>query len=204
LREAQVDSSLARDRGASLGLRLDEYRNELKEAELRARKRFASAARAFDPDIFLEWETDIRRALDGIEPPALQSVSEAFFRSLTVELVRLRQSGPQDRTTLHRLRILSKKARYVLEIVQACFRPDEAALQMQNDSLRAVHQELGEWHDLQLGLGSVREFCAAQAVTPLADEPSYGAYARALQAESDLRLAAFEEAWGEFVRRAEI
>jgi CHAD domain-containing protein len=202
LRETQVDSSLARDKSAAMGLCLDEYRNELKEAEFRARKKFAAAAGSFDPDLFLEREMAIHRALGGIDLPGLQSKAEAYLRNLTGELLRLKQSGPQDRKTLHRVRILAKKTRYVLEVVQTCFRPDEAAFQGLNDSLRAVHQALGQWHDFQLGLASVQEFYNNKAIKPLADEPSYPGYARALQEDSALRLEAFEKAWGEFVRQA--
>jgi len=202
LREIQVDSSLARDKSAAMGLRLDEYRNELKEAELRARKKFAAAAGSFDPDLFLERETAIHRALDGIDLPELQSKAEAYLQTLTGELLRLKQSGPLDRKTLHRVRILAKKTRYVLEVVQACFHPDEAALQSLNDSLRAVHQALGHWHDDRLGLASVQAFYDNKAIKPLLDEPSYPAYAQALQKDSALRLEAYEKAWGEFVRQA--
>jgi len=202
LRETQVDSSLARDKSAAMVLRLDEYRNELKEEELRARKRFAAAAGSFNPDLFLARETAIHRALDGIDLPDLQSKAETYLQALTGELLRLKQSGPQDRKTLHRVRVLSKKTRYVLDVVQACFRPDEASLQKLNDSLRAVHQALGQWHDLQLALASVQEFYNNKAIKPLADERSYATFARVLQEDIALRLEVFEKAWGEFVRQA--
>jgi CHAD domain-containing protein len=203
LREVQVDLTLARDKCAALGLRLDEYRNALKAAELRARKKFSAAAGCFDPGVFLDQETALRRVLDGIESSVLQSKTEAFFHILTGELRHLERAGPRDRQTLHRIRILAKKSRYVLEVVQACFRPGEAALQELNESLRAVHQALGQWHDLELGLASVQDFHASTAIKPLLDDHSYTVYAQALQADSGRRLEAFEKAWGEFTRRAE-
>jgi len=194
LREVQVDLSLAKAKSAALHLDLDEYRNELKGEELRARRKFAAAAADFEPGLFLEREEAISRALAGLDLPFLQSRTEAFFEKLVADLRRLKQPGG-DRTTLHKIRIQTKKTRYVLEVLQKCFRPDEARLKDLNDSLRAVHQALGQWHDLQLGLASARVFLDEKAARPLTHEDSYTAYVQALQADSDRNLGDFEKAW---------
>ncbi len=201
LREAQVESSLARDKATSPRLDLDAYRNVLKDDELRARRRFCAAAKAFERGSSLPCRKAIDKALDGLDPRSVQTAIEARCDKLRRGLLQLKRAKLAKRG-LHAIRVRAKRMHDTLEILQGCFRPDDAALAGLNESLRAVHQALGRWHDLELAAASLRDFLANRAVRPLAEEPAYTDYARLMRADSRRHLAAFEKAWENFIRRA--
>lgn len=200
LREAQVASSLARDKAASLRADLDAYRNLLKADELRERKEFSAAAKAFERRSLGFRRKAIERALDGLDEMGIRAAIEIRLDEQRGDLVRLKRPKPAKRD-YHLLRIRSKRMHDTLEILQKCFRPDDAALADLNESLRAVHQALGRWHDLELASASLRDFLANKAVRPLAGKPACSDYARALRADRHRHLAGFEKAWGDLSRR---
>jgi CHAD domain-containing protein len=200
LREAQVASSLAREKAVALQLDLDAYRNLLKSDELRERKKFSAAAKAFRRRSLGACRKAIDRALDVMGASSVQTAVEARLDELRRKVARLKRPKPVKRE-LHLLRIRSKRMHDTLEILQRCFRPDDTELEALSESLRAVHQALGRWHDLELAANSLRVFLRKRAVRPLAGEGAYAEYERALRVDRRRYLAGFKKAWEGLVRQ---
>lgn len=199
LREAQVGSGLAGSWAASSALRLDEYRNALKQDELKGRKVFAAEAKRFRRDLLAGVGEDVDGAVRKRTSRELERSTEKRLAALSEGLLKLKKPRPAKRD-LHRIRVQAKKTRYTLEVLQECFHPDDAGLERFNRALRSVHQALGRWHDLELASASLRGFFARRAEGPPSSPKAYEAYGRFLEFEGKKRLAEFEKAWAKLHR----
>ncbi len=194
LREAQVSVGLARGWAASSGLALDEYRNVLKQDEIQGRKAFAHEAARFRRNFSSRESEAIDGAVKGRTDHALERLTGERLSTLRRRLQGLKKPAPAKRN-LHRIRVQTKKTRYTLEVLQRCFRPDDARLTRLNRALRSIHQALGRWHDLELAAASLREFLARRAEGRLSNPGAYEAFGRFLAFEGKKRLEEFEKAW---------
>ncbi len=199
LREAQVESGLVRSWAASSAHRLDEYRNVLKRDELKGRTAFAAEARRFRRGFAPGAGRAIDGAVEGRTGGELERLTEKRLAALSGRLLKLKRPRPA-KGDLHRIRVQAKKTRYTLEILRECCRPKDPGLDRLDRALRAVHQALGRWHDLELASASLRGFLAHRLEGPLSDPGAYEAYGRFLDSEREKRLAEFEKAWARLVR----
>jgi CHAD domain-containing protein len=103
----------------------------------------------------------------------------------------------------HRMRILSKETRYVLELWQRCI-AEHPSLSLVNDHLRGLHQALGHWHDGVIALTCLQEYDSRYAQKPYRNPGAYELYAHHLQEEQRGWLDKFMEDWRAFTALSEI
>jgi CHAD domain-containing protein len=200
VRDINVQELLVRDRTSIDGLEVSEYYNYLKSKELEARGQFLRSAKKFDFWVFDENWTRIDKATRVFSRTIINKRIEERLKYLIRELnsVKGNQISPGD--DFHKLRILSKEARYTLEILRKCIGSDNLLGRL-NSSLREVHQILGRWHDNSVGIEWIQSFVGEFSSKGLHSQSSYDRYKMNLTNENQALIAEFEKRWEDFSKK---
>lgn len=180
---------------------LSEYLNELKRAEKANRPGFVKKSRRFDPALFTEKWRNIRTALASSPPGHIGMKAEERFRFITDSLIAFKNKSDFLEKDCHQIRILSKEARYTLEIIRKCF-PREHSMQDLDDSLRRIHQALGKWHDDDVVINSLDTFLLDYEGEALFRRGDYFKLIQGVEKEKQKLLRDFEKAWPAFLKLA--
>lgn len=199
VRDIHVQQELMRRWVSELNLEMSEYYNFLKQKETEERKRFADyAKKKFDLKVFQVNWTSIQNVLSFISTEYIQFKSEERFNAQIEELIRFKEKENFIEDDYHAIRILSKEARYTLEVLQICF-PQKVIWEELNESLRKVHQALGRWHDDDVALLFLDGFLLSYAGRSFFDRNSYVQYKKSIAADKMRQLAEFEQRWLDFL-----
>jgi CHAD domain-containing protein len=198
VRDPQVQLELVRKRSKKLELNLSEYWNQLKYVETSARKKYDKFCRKFDIGAVAEGFGEISGYLALLPPDYVITRAESALSRRLDELVELRNSEPLKEYDLHLIRILTKEARYILEVLRLCY-PDQSLYDQLDSSLRSVHQVLGRWHDADVGLEFVDSFLKTQGQETITSRESYERFQQSLRLDAEENLDAFAEHWASLV-----
>lgn len=199
VRDIHVQQELMRRWVSELNLEMSEYYNFLKQKETEERKRFADyAKKKFDLKVFQVNWTSIQNVLSFISTEYIQFKSEERFNAQIEELIRFKEKENFVEEDYHAIRILSKEARYTLEVLQICF-PQKVIWEELNESLRKVHQALGRWHDDDVALLFLDGFLFSYAGRSFFDRNSYVQYKKSIADDKMRQLAEFEQRWLDFL-----
>ncbi len=199
LRDIHVQQELVRRWASELDLEMSEYCNFLKQKEMEERKRFADfAKKKFDRKTFQSNRTLIQNVLSFISTEYIQYKSEERFNAQIEEMIAFKEKESFVEDDYHAIRILSKEARYTLEVLQTCFPPKDIWTQL-NETLKKVHQALGRWHDDDVSLLFLDGFLTSYAEGPFFDRNSYIEYKKRLVNDKVMQLADFAQRWLDFL-----
>lgn len=198
LRDVQVQQQVVLKYIQELELELSEYYNYLKQKEFKARRDFYRSSHKFSFDIFKTNWAKIRHSLMYISPEYIQFKAEGRFNELVEEIIVFKNKQSFVEDDYHSIRILSKEARYTLEIIQTCY-PAQDHWEQLNHSLRNLHQALGKWHDADIALMFLDGFRLECTQLPFFDKDSYLQYIKALQKQKQETLDLFEKNWKSFI-----
>jgi CHAD domain-containing protein len=193
LRDYQVQWGLVLGASRTAG-NLSEYLNFLKEQEIHCRTRFSRVSCFFSTEAFSQLYAGARAAMQPYRAEKVIALTSTRLEAALDELVQLRREEPFDSETLHRIRILGKEARYVLELLRFQAPPDDWYDRL-DQALKTMHQTLGRWHDAVVGQQYVAEFLRAQAVRPLFEPVAYEKLDRLLESSRAQELAGFGHHW---------
>jgi CHAD domain-containing protein len=193
IRNLHVIETKTREASATASLELSEYYNWLKEDERRAVKKFGRARRRFGRDFFSRAWSIMAPNLEGPAAPRARKRAEDRLLALIKE-TKQEQFVRYRVRRLHFLRTRTKEARYILEILQECGLTGDDGGRL-NERLRDVHRSIGQWHDDEVLLGSLREFRKSRTGGPLVSFKSYLEFSRLTKAHKAESLARFEAAW---------
>jgi CHAD domain-containing protein len=173
-----------------------EFSDELNARETGARIDYAEVAARFEGDWFEEVAEAARMALSDIrEDEATWRISQRLAVSVSL-LADLESEGRLAEADLHRVRILCKEARYMLEILRPGSPAELAEYYGELDHhLRQVHRALGLWHDADVGQKVLGHFLKQRAPGSLRSPESYRHYAEHLAAMRDRHLGEFAPRW---------
>jgi CHAD domain-containing protein len=198
LRDVQVQQQVVQNWSQELNLELSEYYNYLKEKEFKARKDFYVSSHKFSFDIFKSNWAKIRHSLMYISPEYIQFKAEGRFNKLVEDVISYKNKQDFVEDDYHDIRILSKEARYTLEIIQNCY-PAQDHWEQLNNSLRTLHQALGKWHDADIALMFLDGFMLEYTQPSFFNKESYLQYIKALQTQKQKMLGLFEKNWKGFI-----
>lgn len=198
LRDAHVQQASVQKWSAKLELELSEYFNYLKQKEMKGRKDFSKCAKKFDFQVFNSNWIKIRQMLMYISADYIQHKSEEKFQQMVLDIIQFKNNQDFKEDDYHSIRILSKEARYILEILQKCF-PAQEAWEELNKSLRSLHQALGKWHDCDIALQFLEGFFLDYTGSDLFSSDSYSQYSEGLIKEKQAMLNRFETHWKKFL-----
>ena len=201
LRDLHVQRELVNAHVSSLPWNLSEYRNYLQSRETTARREYARAADAYSDDELARFTEAMLRALGGLEEGDIMWKTEQRLSVIVSRLADLRHEQDLALVDLHKIRIMSKEARYTLEILRAFPGPVRSEREALDSALRRVHRALGRWHDADVGVALVRQFLEQEADRPLQDEDAFETYQSRLGVERDTNLAHFHSRWQELLTR---
>jgi CHAD domain-containing protein len=173
---------------------IGEYYNFLKQQELREREQFVPEGKAFKAEVL----TSLRRVLKSTSlPDELDKQAASVQQLITSNLAEIARIGKREKfpvVTLHDLRKLSKKTRYMLEIHTAAFGATPRWTRTAN-RLKVLHQSLGHWRDAHLTLVNMQKFLKSDAERPLLREAAYREVAAALKLDAAEHLKSFRSGW---------
>jgi CHAD domain-containing protein len=199
VRDIHVQQELVRRWASELGLEMSEYYNFLKQKEMEERRRFAnSVKKKFDLKVFQSNWSLIQNVLMYISTEYIQFKSEERFNAQIEELIKFKEKENFVEDDYHAIRILSKEARYTLEVLQTCFPPKSIQAKL-NEILRKVHQALGRWHDDDVSLLFLDGFLLSYAGKSFFNRNSYVKYKKSLADDKMRQLAEFEQRWLDFL-----
>lgn len=198
IRDAQVIQTLVREHISKtcLNVNISEYFNLLKQNEMTAKKGFFRFCKKSDPAVFFNKNRNlINKRLSSIGETKIEESSRKYLKNLLDILNELKMKSNFEEKDFHDIRILCKKARYTLEILAACYSQED--FDMLNNSLRSVHQALGQWHDTDVAISFMNETLSDQSLKPLFSESSYTDVLKSLEERkqyfSDLFYERFKE-----------
>lgn len=197
LRDVQVQQQVVQKWSQDLELELSEYFNYLKQKEFTARKDFYRSSYKFDFEIFKSNWVKIRRSLMYISAEYIQFKAEGRFNDLVKEVISFKNNQNFVEDDYHSIRILSKEARYTLELIQGCYPPQDNWEGL-NHNLRSLHQALGKWHDADVALEFLDGFMLEYTQSSFFSKDSYIQYIKELQKQKQDKLALFEKNWKKF------
>ncbi len=173
IRDAQVIQASVREHISKLCLNVNisEYFNLLKQNEMSAKKYFFRLCKTFDPTIFSKNRSLINKSLSAIEEAGIEEKSRKYLKNLLDILNELKIKSDLEEKDFHDIRILCKKARYTLEILSFCYSQED--FDILNNSLRSVHQALGQWHDTDVSISFLNKILSDRSLKPLFSESSY-------------------------------
>lgn len=144
LRDIQVQLHLLNSWEDKLQLRFDLYKQHLERRGKTLQKYFRTA--------FLT--INLKKAIPNrVSRIAYRRAIEKGLQGLDDDFrLALQQTG-----SLHKLRIISKKLKYTLEVQQACY-PGFGSTETFRKYLAQVQDLLGAWHDIETGLQHINYF----------------------------------------------
>lgn len=202
LRDIHVQQQLTRTWSQSLGVFLSEYYNILKQKELTAREGFAAFASHYDLHKTLaKNEKRVKKALEPLARDMVLTKIQERLEYLLRQILKYGENGHQDHN-LHKVRILTKEARYIAEIASTCF-PELGYTELLIQKLKGIHQPLGHWHDIQVAFEHLEDFHAeygqADAAPPFTQQVVYDRLILMLQDQQISLRKNFNERWEEFL-----
>lgn len=148
------------------------------------RKREKKLANAFDRDTILELRKRLTRSVKGMKVGKMADPLAITLRTLS-DLAR--SNGPITEETLHRYRIIGKRARYVAELAS-----EDPEAKKLVEQLKQLQDVIGDWHDwLKLTqkaerlLGSVRD----SALVAMLRNVTQAKFRQSLDAVAEVRAA---------------
>jgi CHAD domain-containing protein len=187
IRDAQVLQTMTREYISEVGLdvNLSEYFNILKQKEMSGRKEFLKFSKKFDMSVFRKTLYAVEKALAVLtksDEDKIRTYSKGYLQSLFNILDDLKNKSVLEEKDFHYIRILCKKTRYTLEILSDLFSPE--SFELMNNSLKLVHQPLGQWHDTDAAIALINAVLSddylseqliesEQSIKPLFSESSY-------------------------------
>jgi len=174
IRDAQVIQALVREHISEtcLNVNISEYFNLLKQKEMTAKKDFFRFCKKSDPAVIFNKNRNlINKRLSSIGETKIEESSLKYLKNLLDILHELKMRSTLEEQDFHDIRILCKKARYTLEILSVCYSQED--FDALNNSLRSVHQALGQWHDTDVAISFMNETLSDQSLKPLFSESSY-------------------------------
>ena len=137
---------------------IPEWIHALTAREISARQRFLERAPAWTPPVVLHLAHAVRVATSNCDAAELEWRARSLFAVLASQLADVQQESDMSAVDLHRVRRLSKDARYLLGLVAELAPGTDPGREKLDLSLREVHRALGGWHDATVALGDVRSF----------------------------------------------
>jgi CHAD domain-containing protein len=195
LRDAHVHRWVQSELAPETVLAMAEWQNVLMWRETRARRSLLRTLKTGGS----VWRPSLLAAVNDVVAP--HSEAELVWKvrqGLSVALSRiadLRQERDWDQVDLHKVRRLSKDARYTLGVLENLHGeglPSGASL---NLALRDVHRALGDWHDTVIILEALRRFQDTDSLEPPRQPEAYQSYLQHLLRRREKCLAAFHGAW---------
>jgi CHAD domain-containing protein len=173
IRDAQVIQTLTREdiSNAGLNVNISEYFNLLKQKELLSKKDFFRFCKTYDMAVFSRNRNLINKRLSKIGETEIEENSRKYLKNLLDIVNDLKLKSSLEENDFHDIRILCKKARYTLEILCVCYSQQD--FDILNESLRGVHQALGQWHDTDVAISFLNNVLSDQSLKPLFSESSY-------------------------------
>ncbi|MBF0302682.1 MAG: CHAD domain-containing protein, partial [Desulfamplus sp.] len=97
--------------------------------------------------------------------------SKNYIQNLFTNLDSLKSKEILEEKDFHDIRIQCKKVRYTLEILSSMLSPE--SFEAVNNSLKLVHQPLGQWHDTDAAILLINNILSDQSLKPIFSESSY-------------------------------
>lgn len=197
VRDVHVQQEILKYVEKGLSKEYRQYARYLREKEIVSLKEFWNFSRKFKIDA-LEKEADaVQLAINGMSDVDGESKARERFNTLMNQLTAKRESRKFDEEGLHKIRILSKETRYTLEIVQECF-PASGIKSDINNALRGLHQTLGRWHDIDVGINFLAQFKALQN-SQFNESSLHDELVQILKKEKTLQIENFHKRWKDFL-----
>ncbi len=199
VRDIHVQMLTIRDAMSEHNLELSEYYNTLKFRESGLRSDYLNFCDDFTTATFDTIIDSLRgfSGRSGSNDPD-QDLKNCFQERLN-EIVSLKGQAYLTPAEYHKIRIRTKTARYILEVLRECFSDEQRYLDL-NEGLKAIHQVLGLWHDKEVGILMLQEFLENETTGALFDNSSYQRYINILKNEKIDSLGSFENRWSHFVK----
>ncbi|MBD3287575.1 CHAD domain-containing protein [candidate division KSB1 bacterium] len=201
IRDMHVLQQIARDRSNKENLNIHEFYNLLKHYELEARDDFFKKYKNYDLSILEQNLSYIETALSIIDYEYISHKMHQRLDKMTSELIEFKNHPQLEEADLHKIRILCKESRYVLEIIRSTEEENEK-FKILNDKMRAVHQALGKWHDCDVCLHRLKE-ALNHDTFQMSETKSYEKFASLLESEKVDHIAQFERRWQNFTSETE-
>lgn len=198
LRDSHVHWELLYRHAGEGALELTEVIHLLTARELCARFRFLSQTSGWKPLHGLGLVEAVHR-ITGPVSLDLEWHAQSWFAVEASRLADLAHLEDLAEVDLHRVRRVSKDARYLLALIES-LRGRDASMEQLDLALREVHRALGAWHDATTFTLELERFAAGR-VTPLAHPPALEALVDRLKEESRSHRERFEEAFGHMLNR---
>ena len=192
VRDRQVRMELIRTQAPGLVAGLSEYYNHLKQQEMAARPAFMTVLARFDSEILVGARTAVFECISGLDDNLLLFRAEAMFQDLLDQILSDATNQEPGVEEYHRVRMLAKQTRYVLEVIRACESRSDT-LGTLDTRLRDLHRALGIWRDRIVAADALERFRHDYPAASLRDEHAYAAYLNILYHESKTNLDLFPE-----------
>jgi len=195
-RDIHVQQELVRDYTAKLDLNLSEYYNSLKQKELKAKKKYLKFAEKFDLIVLEKNWNDLAETLKEYTPESLTDNIRKCLGDNLEQLISYKNKAGLEQDDYHKIRILSKESRYILEVLQICV--PETDFKELDIKIRDLHRALGKWHDCQVGIDFLKDFLGECKSADFFDPESYAKLEDTLKSEMKSHMIEFEEKWQKF------
>ena len=197
IRDMHVLQNIVRDKSGQEKLSIHEFYNLLKHRELQARDDFYKGYKNFDLNILDQNLSLIETALCIIDYEYISHKMHQRLDKMIRELIDFKNHPELEEADLHKIRILCKESRYVLEIIRTTEEEDEK-FKILNNKMRAVHQALGKWHDYDVCLLTLKQAMDDETFQ-ISDSASYQKFAAILESEKAEYISQFEKRWQDFM-----
>jgi CHAD domain-containing protein len=198
LRDLHIAQAAIRKWTQALNLNLSEYYNFLVQRERVVRLEFSATCKKFNFGVFKKNGEHISNLIQYLPADYAQYKTQQQFDRSIAQLIEFRSKTDLAAEDYHKIRILTKAARYTLEILQLCFVTDEQLNQL-NGALQEVHQALGRWHDDEIVMQTFEAFTTENGATSRFDQHSYQIFPKKLQQGKTRLLRTFETKWAAFM-----
>lgn len=194
LRDLHVQMELTRRWTSENRANLSEYYNYLVAEEQSSRPVFGRACTKFAPKEMAFGLKEIRKALSRMSVPEVIFRTEQRLVMLVREVIANSREEQLTEDNFHQIRIKTKEARYVLELLTLCREATDEDRAL-NDQLRSCHRALGKWHDCVVALDSLRLFLQEEPSDGYFDKSSYDRFDKSLVAMREQNLSDFRVNW---------
>ncbi|HSR51737.1 MAG TPA: CHAD domain-containing protein [Acidobacteriota bacterium] len=202
VRDAQVQRRLASHWQESTRISLDGYLNHLGELESEHGAPLREACHGFPEDVLSRRRQEVSDLLEGAASQDLPSALDKHLKMLVERLHEMTgqegggkaHSGDDDP---HRVRILTKRIRYASEAALSAHL-EEAGLKALIESMKALHDPLGDWHDRRVASRFAQKYL--ESGPPEAEGERLKLFVQSMKEEEGGFLDAFRENWQAFVK----
>ncbi|HSR69560.1 MAG TPA: CHAD domain-containing protein [Acidobacteriota bacterium] len=199
VRDVQVQRRLALQWQEVSRIALQGYLGHLEDLERDRRPPLQEACSALPEDVLKQRQQEIEGLLRSRPPEDLLKALDAYLEELVEQLHEMaaaeQKEDGRDGHDPHRVRILTKQIRYVAEAALSSH-PRDARLAALVESMKALHDPLGDWHDRRVATRFADRF--------LEENPSeiererVKLFQRSMVEEEEAFLDAFRENWQAF------